>query len=139
MVSDDRRMVLTRATADSLLVGWPQVERDTTLAQILRANTETLTICADRELWWPDVHPVLFRSGSSLGDAGLVAAAITYWQQMEAAALDHLGPDNPSILSIRHNLAGCRGEAGDAAGAATALEQLLEDYLRVLGLTTLTP
>jgi hypothetical protein len=44
-----------------------------------------------------------------------------------------LGPDHPSILITRSNLASWRGRAGDAAGAVTAFEQLLTDRLRVLG------
>jgi hypothetical protein len=36
-------------------------------------------------------------------------------------------------LTIRNNLAHWRGQAGDPAGAISALEQLLTDYLRVLG------
>jgi hypothetical protein len=43
------------------------------------------------------------------------------------------GPDHPHTLATRHDLARWCGEAGDAAGAASALEELLNDYLRVLG------
>jgi asparagine synthetase B (glutamine-hydrolysing) len=44
-----------------------------------------------------------------------------------------LGPDHPDTLATRNNLAGWRGEAGDAAGAATAHTDLLADRMRVLG------
>ncbi|MEU8004405.1 tetratricopeptide repeat protein [Catellatospora sp. NPDC049111] len=44
-----------------------------------------------------------------------------------------LGPDDPDTLVTRGNLAYWRGEAGDAAGAVAAYEQLLDDQLRVLG------
>ena len=44
-----------------------------------------------------------------------------------------LGPDHPDTLSARHHLAYWRGEAGDAAGAAAAMEDLLADLLRVFG------
>ncbi|WP_010359683.1 tetratricopeptide repeat protein, partial [Streptomyces acidiscabies] len=44
-----------------------------------------------------------------------------------------LGPDHPDTLATRHSLARWRGEAGDAAGAATAFAELLDDFLRVLG------
>ncbi|WP_369211058.1 tetratricopeptide repeat protein, partial [Streptomyces flavofungini] len=44
-----------------------------------------------------------------------------------------LGPDHPHTLASRSNLARWRGEAGDAAGAAAALEHLLADLMRVLG------
>ncbi|MFF3129226.1 tetratricopeptide repeat protein [Streptomyces sp. NPDC057908] len=45
----------------------------------------------------------------------------------------HSGPDHPDTLTARNNLAHWRGEAGDAAGAAVAFEELLADRLRVLG------
>ena len=44
-----------------------------------------------------------------------------------------LGPDHPDTLITRSNLAYWRGKAGDPAGAAAALEELLTDQLRVLG------
>jgi hypothetical protein len=44
-----------------------------------------------------------------------------------------LDPDNPQTLTTRGNLARWRGEAGDAAGAAAAFDQLLEDFLRFAG------
>ncbi|MFC5645609.1 tetratricopeptide repeat protein, partial [Kitasatospora cinereorecta] len=44
-----------------------------------------------------------------------------------------LGPDHPDTLTARSNLAWWRGEAGDAAGAAAAYDQLLPDLERVLG------
>ncbi|MFI9771950.1 hypothetical protein ACIHJG_34565 [Streptomyces sp. NPDC052415] len=44
-----------------------------------------------------------------------------------------LGPDDPDTLTARHDLADWRGEAGDAAGAATAFAELLVDQLRMLG------
>jgi len=44
-----------------------------------------------------------------------------------------LGPDHPDTLETRRALAFWRGEAGDRAGAARALEKVLADQLRVLG------
>ncbi|MGW2108321.1 tetratricopeptide repeat protein, partial [Streptomyces sp. NPDC001948] len=41
-----------------------------------------------------------------------------------------LGPDT---LATRHSLAHWRGNAGDAAGAVAAFEELLADRLRMLG------
>ncbi|MBE1485008.1 tetratricopeptide repeat protein [Plantactinospora soyae] len=49
--------------------------------------------------------------------------------------------DYPDTLTIRHNRAYWRGEAGELASAAEATEQLLDDCLRILGpdhRTTLT-
>ncbi|MFF2813191.1 tetratricopeptide repeat protein [Streptomyces sp. NPDC058000] len=44
-----------------------------------------------------------------------------------------LGPDHPHTLTVRSHLASFRGEAGDAAGAALAFAELLQDTERVLG------
>jgi hypothetical protein len=43
------------------------------------------------------------------------------------------GSWDPNTLATRSNLARWRGQAGDPTGAATTTEQLLTDYLRVLG------
>ena len=130
---EGRRGPLARAAADALLAAWPDIERDTALAQALRSSTGILAGHAENQLWQPDGHPVLFRAGNSLGDARLVTAAIVYWQDLHSSALCYLGPDHAHTLIIRHNLAGLRGEAGDPAGAAAALEELLADELRILG------
>lgn len=42
-------------------------------------------------------------------------------------------PTTPGTLSTRSNLAHWQGEAGDAAGAVEAFEELLTDRTRVLG------
>jgi hypothetical protein len=55
------------------------------------------------------------------------------WAAWLPTFTEQLGPDHPNTLTTRHNLAHWRGEAGDPAGAAAALEQLLDDYLRRLG------
>jgi NB-ARC domain/Tetratricopeptide repeat len=132
-ITNDRGAGLAKAAADALLAAWPEVERDTSLAQTLRANTDVLTAHADQELWRHGAHPVLSRSGESLGEAGLFAAAIAYWEQLHTAALDHLGPDHHDTLATRAHVAFWQGLSGDAVGAAAATEQLLVDTLRVLG------
>jgi WD40 repeat protein len=44
-----------------------------------------------------------------------------------------LGPDHPSTLATRSNLALVRGQAGDPVGSVAGLETLLADQVRVLG------
>ena len=122
-----------RTAADALVDAWPGIERDTALATALRANTAVLTHTAGNALYQRRVHPVLFRYGQSLGEAGQVRAAIIHFTRLAAEAHHHLGPDDPDTLITRHNLARWRGEAGDPAGAATAYEELLADMVRVLG------
>ncbi|WP_063786933.1 tetratricopeptide repeat protein [Streptomyces sp. NRRL B-3648] len=133
-LTPQERDLAARAAADALLDAWPDVERDTALAQALRANADALTHHAEDALYQADTaHPVLFRTGSSLGEAGQAKAAIDHYRHLVSATQHHLGPDHPHTLTARLNLASWRGKAGDAAGAAAAFEHLLTDLLRVLG------
>ncbi|MFE7574609.1 tetratricopeptide repeat protein [Streptomyces sp. NPDC057521] len=132
-VPPDAYEELARAAGDALLDAWPEVERDSARAQILRANTDALFSHAPGPLRSPGVHPVLFRAGRSLGESGQLDAAEAYGRELHATAARFLGPDHPDALRARHYLAFWRGEAGDAAGAAAAFAALLEDGLRVLG------
>ncbi|MFG3134652.1 tetratricopeptide repeat protein [Streptomyces sp. NPDC048211] len=124
---------LARTAGDALVEAWPEVERDSALAQVLRANADALRAHAPGPLREPGWHPVLFRAGRSLGEAGHLDAAHAYWSELHAAAHRSLGPDHPDTLTTRHHLAFWRGEAGDAAGAAAAFAELLENRRRVLG------
>jgi hypothetical protein len=126
--------VVARAAADMLAAVWPEAERDE-FGQVLRASTTALQQAAGPSLWSQDEGDpgVLFRSATSLGEAGQVTAARDAYSSLYRTALRHLGPDHPDTLVTRSNLARWRGEAGDPAGAATATEELLADYLRVLG------
>ena len=119
--------------ANALLDAWPEIEHDSVLGQVMRANAESLRENGGKALWEPVAQTVLFRAGRSLGEAGLVADAVKYWQQMRDAAITRLGPDHIDTLAIRSELARWRGEAGDPGGAAAASEELLADYRRVLG------
>ncbi len=122
-----------RAAADALMQVWPQIERDTELAQVLRANTQILHAVAERGLWTPNGHAVLFRAGHSLGEAGLVGSAVTYFGWLNDLTQANLGPDHPGTHLTRGSLAAWRGEAGDTTGAANAYADLLTDQLRILG------
>ncbi|WP_240970221.1 FxSxx-COOH system tetratricopeptide repeat protein [Actinacidiphila epipremni] len=124
---------LARIAADALTAAWPEIERDTALAQALRANTTALTIRAEHALYRPYPHPVLYRTGMSLGEAGQVTAARDLYQHLTDSTGSYLGPNHPATLAARSGLAQWRGEAGDTAGAATAYAELLQDQMRVLG------
>jgi len=132
-LTSDRQHTLAHAAADALLSAWPAVERDTELAQALRANTDALCAYAPDALWQQEGHPVLYRAGDSRGNAGLVTAAADYFRQLHATASRCLGPDHFDTLSTRGHLAYWRAMSGDPAGAAAATEELLTDRLRVLG------
>ncbi|UWE12241.1 tetratricopeptide repeat protein [Actinacidiphila bryophytorum] len=134
-LTSDQHTTCTRTAADALFQAWPYIERDTDLAQALRANTTVLTGHAEPTgcLHQPDAHDVLFRTGRSLGDVGQSAAAGDHFQHLTETTTHHLGPDHPHTLATRHNLAHWRGEAGDATAAVTALAELLADEIRILG------
>ena len=119
--------------ADALTEIWPPVERDPTLARILRQNTATLVRRMPDLLWEGKAHPVLTRYGVSLGEAGLVWQAAQYWKGITDSATRLLGPSHPDCLAARYELARWRGEAGDPFQALTALSELVGDRERILG------
>jgi hypothetical protein len=134
----DRLGEVAMVAADALLEIWPGVERDAGLVTALRANTATLHAAAESHLWNPDNttnagHRVLFRTGESLGEAGQLSQAVTYFETLHTTACRYLGPDHPDTLITRDSIAFWRGQAGDTVGAMEALEQLLTDRLKVLG------
>ncbi|MFE9115729.1 tetratricopeptide repeat protein [Streptomyces collinus] len=123
----------SRAAADALTSAWPQVDRDTDLAQTLRANVDALSHHAMQALYHPDTHPVLFRTGKSLGEAGQATAAIAHFQDLTESVHQRLGLKHPDALAARHELAYWRGHNGDGADAAMALAGVLADRVRILG------
>ncbi|MFC4467759.1 tetratricopeptide repeat protein [Streptomyces xiangluensis] len=129
----DQHDQYARTAADALTAAWPKIERDIALVQALRGNTAVLYNVAQQALWQPNGHPALFRTGTSLGEAGQVTTAITYWQHMVSAASRCLGPDHPDALTARHRLTHWKGFAGDLATAVAELQRLLPDQQRVLG------
>ncbi|WP_406635805.1 tetratricopeptide repeat protein [Amycolatopsis sp. WGS_07] len=133
-LNPEKAAAITRAGANALLQAWPDVERDTALAQALRANAESLNAAGGEHLWTPDINGVLFRLGRSLGESGLAADAANHFLRLQHTAQDRLGTDHPETLAARNNLNLWRGRSGDSAAAATALEKLVTDYQRVLGL-----
>ncbi|MEU1408537.1 tetratricopeptide repeat protein [Streptomyces sp. NPDC005728] len=132
-LTPDQHDRLARTAGAALTAAWPVIERDTELAQALRANATTLTRTAGDALYQPDAHTVLYRAGRSLGEAGQATAATAHFQRLTQTTSHHLGPDHPDTLTARHDLAYWRGETGDAAGSAAAFEELLADRVRVLG------
>ena len=122
-----------RAAADALTDIWPDTERDTALAAVLRANTIALFAVGRDGLLQPEAHSVTLRAGRSFGESGQVTAACEYFTRLHTLLRQRLGADHPDTLIARDSLARWRGVAGDAAGAATAYEELLHDQLRVLG------
>ncbi|MGW2425567.1 tetratricopeptide repeat protein [Streptomyces sp. NPDC001709] len=130
----DQRGRAARAAANALIDAWPDIERDTALAQALRANTDALTRHAEDAMYQGGgAHLVLFRSGRSLGHSGQAAAARDHFQHLATETSSRLGPRHLATLSARDHLAHWRGEAGDPAGAADDFAELLDDFEQVLG------
>ncbi|MFJ8143121.1 tetratricopeptide repeat protein [Streptomyces sp. NPDC096013] len=130
----DQRGRAARAAADALIDAWPDIERDTALAQALRANTDTLTRHAEDALYQAGgAHLVLFRTGRSLGQSGQAAAARDHFQHLATETRNRLGPYHPATLTARDHRAHWRDEAGDPAGAATDFAELLDDFEQVVG------
>ena len=132
-LTSDRANTTAHAAGDALHQLWPEMERDTDRAQILRANATTLFHRAGQALCRDGVHSVLMRAGRSWGETGLVTLAHEFWSELHHISHTLNGPDHPDTLTTRHNLAYWRGQAGDPTGAAAATAELLDDQLRVLG------
>ncbi|GAA2780275.1 tetratricopeptide repeat protein [Crossiella cryophila] len=124
---------LAQCAAGALVEVWPEIEKDTTLAQVLRANTMTLHAIAEPHLWGPNGHDVLFLAGNSLGGCGRASEASGYFEQLRTIAERHLGADHPDTLTTRHSLAYWRSEAGDLTTAITEHQAVLADHNRILG------
>jgi hypothetical protein len=112
-LTPDQYDQLTRTEAEALITVWPDIERDTELAQTFRANATTLARTAGDALYRLGAHVVLYRAGRSLGEAGQVTAATAHFQLLTETTGHHLGPDHPDTLTARSNLTFWRGEAGE--------------------------
>ncbi|MET7296271.1 FxSxx-COOH system tetratricopeptide repeat protein, partial [Streptomyces griseoloalbus] len=132
-LTPDQHDRLALTAADALTAAWPDIERDTGLAQTLRANAFSLARTARDALYQPACHVMFFRAGKSLGESGQTAAAAAATEKLLADLVRVLSPDHPDTLATRGNHAHWQAEAGDAVGAAAAYEELLADRLRVLG------
>ncbi|MEU2608817.1 tetratricopeptide repeat protein [Streptomyces albus] len=125
---------LAVTAADGLLEVWPDPDQPhPDLAAALRTNSEALSTHARQHLWHPEGHPLLFRAGNSLIDAGLPSAATDYWQQMTNDSTHFLGPEHSDTYATRHTLAMSYWQAGRTQEAINLNEQVLADRVRILG------
>ncbi|MFJ3673674.1 tetratricopeptide repeat protein [Streptomyces sp. NPDC090106] len=133
-IAEDQLPPLAVAAADALLEVWPKIDQPhPDLAASLRANTDALAANALDLLWQPDGHPVLFRAGRSLFDAGLAASAAVYWQSLSTISERVLGGEHPDTLTVRGNLAASYWQAGRTGEAIEILERVLADRERLVG------
>ncbi|WP_330343082.1 hypothetical protein [Streptomyces sp. NBC_00557] len=77
-LSSQQQDSLARVAADALIAAWLAVERDVALDRALRDNAQVLQHLAGTALFRPDADEVLFRTGSSLGASGQMAASLTH-------------------------------------------------------------
>ncbi|MFF2778551.1 tetratricopeptide repeat protein [Streptomyces sp. NPDC058052] len=129
----EQRELCARTAADALNAAWPAIERDTALAQALRANTTAVTRVVEDALYRPAPHTVLFRAGESLGQSHQFGAAAHYYRHLMEAAHRRLGPGHPDTLRAGMELAHGRGQAGDTTGAVAAAAGLRAAHERVHG------
>jgi hypothetical protein len=120
------------AAADALVALWPEHRHEPDLVR----NAQTLMQNRPGAVILPEdgIHPVLTWAGTSLGrHGGQVKAARRHFDSLLAHSIEYLGQDHRHALVTRGNLAHFRGQAGDAAGAAADLTELIPDLIRVLG------
>ncbi|MGH3220636.1 MAG: tetratricopeptide repeat protein [Streptosporangiaceae bacterium] len=131
-----------RAAADALIQVWPEPDA-TAAGQLEELEPQaTLRDCAaalgdaigaDGALWRPEVHPLLFRRGSSLEDSGLTESAIAYWQSVVAAGTRLLGPGDETTMMARDRLAAGYEAAGRHGDALAMFQQALAERERGKG------
>ncbi|MEI5100926.1 tetratricopeptide repeat protein [Streptomyces sp. PmtG] len=125
---------LATAVADGLLQIWPDPDQHhSDHAAVLRANTSALSDHTSDCLWNPEGHPVLYRAGNSLLNAGLGAPATAYWLHMITESERMLGGEHPDTLTARANLASSYWRAGRTGEAIELLERVVADRERLLG------
>ncbi|MEU4064356.1 tetratricopeptide repeat protein [Streptomyces wedmorensis] len=125
---------LVDTAAEALIHIWPSIDQShQELAAVLRANTDALAEHAQKHLWDPGAHPVLYRAGHSLLDAGLPTTSTSYWQHMVRNAERFLGEENPHTLNSRAGLAASYRQAGRTYESIAIETGVLADSERVLG------
>jgi hypothetical protein len=122
-----------QAAADALAYAWPEVGYNAQLAPVLHGNVEYLAAEAQDVLCQSFVHPVLVRTGLSIGEAGLDAEAGAYFARLSETSAACLGPDHPDTMVIRRHAARWQAPVLHADATIAACEGLLADQLRVLG------
>ncbi|MFD0204516.1 MULTISPECIES: tetratricopeptide repeat protein [Saccharothrix] len=132
-IEPERLTPLAHLAADALLLAWPPHETDSSLAAALRSSAIALHLHTTPALWGTEGHAVLFKTGNSMGEAGLLADAIAYFRDLRRHAEHHLGPDHRDSLHARHEVAHWNGQVGSYAEAVPEYEHLVTASTRILG------
>ncbi|MFC8429237.1 tetratricopeptide repeat protein [Streptomyces sp. NPDC057253] len=133
-----RRKAVLTAAAHALLDIWSGTESDQDFGQRLRASARALAAHdqdGESQALWQDetAYTLLFRLGTSAGNAGEIAWARAHFEVVCSLAHHHLGPDHPHTLFARSELARSQSRIGDHAGAVQTLESLEADLTRLDG------
>ena len=129
--TDDARAQATRQLAAALPgwqdpAGWPEW-------RMLLPHIDALASHAPPDADTETTGYLLNQAGLYLLDQSQPARAAGYLQRAAAADARVLGPDHPSTLTSRNNLAAAYRVAGDLGRALSLFEQALADHERVLG------
>jgi tetratricopeptide (TPR) repeat protein len=122
-----------RAAAEALFQVWPRTPVPASFEQALRDSTARLQAAAGRVLWTPECHPVLLRAGRSLEAAGLMEAAVGYWQSMLETSQAELGPSHAHTFLARDRLGAAHEAAGRPGNAVEIYQESLDERQRILG------
>ncbi|MEU9575162.1 tetratricopeptide repeat protein [Streptomyces massasporeus] len=122
------------AAADALVAAWPDIELNSTLSQVLRANAFALTYLAEEAFYRAGAaHYLQFHLGKSIGETGQAKAAVKYFRDFTDSASRQLGSQHPSTLTAQASLGMWLGESGDPRGAAEILAISLDGMHAIFG------
>ncbi|MGW3009571.1 tetratricopeptide repeat protein [Streptomyces sp. NPDC001219] len=125
---------IVTAAAYALLEVWPEEDHMAPdLGTALRANVDTLANCVGAPGWSAIVHPLLYRHGTSLLEAGLYPAALDYWRRLTCQYEQLLGKNDLATLSVRDKLATACWRAGLLEEAVDIHRQVAKKRKRRLG------
>ncbi|MFJ4621457.1 FxSxx-COOH system tetratricopeptide repeat protein [Streptomyces sp. NPDC088812] len=108
------------------VAGWPAW-------RALLPHAEALLSAADPADDGDETDLLLTFSAAYLKGQGRIPLALTYLERSLAIAVRLHGPDDPSTLTSRNNLASAYDSAGDFRQALPLYERTLTDSVRVLG------
>ncbi|WP_141753915.1 tetratricopeptide repeat protein [Streptomyces luteocolor] len=119
--------------ADALVGAWPQVERNTVLSGVMRANTEALRKVAEGALWGAGMHAVLVVFGHSLTWEARYEDSMGHFRFLVEESARRLGADHRDTIEARLVLGDLWGRSGHAQVSLGVLEEVLDDYERICG------
>lgn len=119
--------------ADALMDVWEEYEPDAILSQYVRSNAVALLQNSVDDLLLPQVHPLFFRTGHSIGGAGQAREADRFFQQLHADCQRLLGASHPHTLQAQVSASTWLAETGKAKEALASLRAMVPIHEAVLG------